>query len=98
MRPSRILSAISLPPLGPLLRQSAELVRDAAYVLDEVGRHVANAVAAQRQRVDEAAEAALDRADDLVVAADRGEEVRDVVGHLLCHLVPFALADERVEL
>src|SRR5712691_4427882 len=82
-------------------RQAAELVRHAAYVLDEAGRHFARVpdpVAAQGQRVDEAAKAGLDRADDLVVAADRGEEMRDIVGHLSRHLVPFALAGQRVEL
>src|SRR5439155_6298408 len=98
MRPSRILSAISLPPLRLLSWQAAELVRYAAYVLDEVGRHLADPVAAQGQRVDQAAEAGFDRADDLFVAADRGEEMRDVVGDLPGHLAPFALADEGVEL
>src|SRR5579863_1051112 len=77
-----------------LLRQPAELVRHAADVLDEAGRHVADAVAAQGEGIDEAAEAALDRADDLVVAADRGKEMRDIVGHFPRHLVPFALAHQ----
>jgi len=48
-------------------------VRHAADVLDEAGWHLADALAAQRQRVDEPAEAAFDRADDLVVPVDRGD-------------------------
>ena len=62
-------------------------MRDAADVLHEVARNlgrVAHAVAAQGQRVGHAAKARLDRADDLVVAADRGEEVRDIA----CSLCP----------
>ena len=76
-------------------------MRHAADVLDEVGRHlgrVTDPVAAQGQRVDEAAEAGFDPADDLVVAPDRGKEMRDIVGHLLGHLVPFPLPGQRVQL
>src|SRR5204863_522167 len=81
--------------------QTAEAVRHMPEIMHEIARdlgRVADAVAAQGQRVGHAAKARLDRADDLVVAADRGEEVRDIVRHLLCHLAPFALARHRVEL
>src|SRR5579885_1922618 len=54
-------------------RQAGIWVRDAADVLHEVGRHAADPVGAQGQRVGEAAKALGNRADDLIVAADRGK-------------------------
>src|SRR5271170_6663835 len=53
-----------------LRREPAEGVRQAANVLDQIGRHLAGAVGAQAQRIDETAKALADRPDDLVVAAD----------------------------
>ena len=71
--------------LGRYPRLAPIPVRHAPDVLHQIGWHlagVADPVAAQGQRVDEPAEALFDRADDLVVASDRGEEMRDIVGRL----------------
>src|SRR5260221_11863014 len=76
---------------------AAVAVRHPADVLYEIGRHLADAVAAQGQGADDPAEALFDGADDLIVAADRGEQIRDIVGRLLRHLPPFPPAAERVE-
>ena len=72
-------------------------MRNAADILDEVGRHALDPVGAQGQRVGETTEPRRNRVDDLVVAADRGEEMRDIVRHFLRHLAPFALTHHRVE-
>src|SRR5439155_13610023 len=51
-------------------RETAEGVGHAADILDQVGRHLAGAVAAPSECVDEPAEARVDRRADLLVAAD----------------------------
>ena len=73
-------------------------MRQPADVLDEVGRHLAGAVTAQSEGVDQGTETPVDRRDDLIMPADCSEEMGDVVRHLFRHLAPFPFAGQRVEL
>jgi hypothetical protein len=70
-------------------------VGQAADVLHQVRRHLAGIVGTQGQRIDKPAKPLADCRGDLVVAADRGKEVGDIVRHLRGHLVP---PRQRVEL
>src|SRR6516165_12145296 len=85
-------------PIAGHSRNFSEGVRQATDMLDEVGRYLPGAVAAQREGIHQPAEAPVDRRDDLVVPSDRGEEMDDVVGHLPRHLAPPPLPGQAVEL
>ena len=80
------------------MSEAAEGMRQPVDVLHEVGRHITHPFAAQGQRIHEPAKAPLDRRDDLIVTADRGKEMDDVVRHLPRHLAPLPLPGQRVEL
>ena len=69
-------------------------MRHAADLLDEVGRHVAHPVAAQGQRIDETAEAVLDRAR-VKLRSDLYDNMGTLSGFGLADLLAsFALFDD----
>src|SRR5215468_6222852 len=85
-------------PRSIWLRENSESVRQSANILDEVGRHLAGAVPAQSQGVNEPAKTSVDCIDNLIVSANRGEEMGDVIRHLTRHLAPSPLLSECIEL
>src|SRR5215472_18242173 len=86
--------ALQQKRLGVSDAEPREGVRQTANVLDQFARQMPRqrSIGPRIQRIGQSAKALGDRTQDLVVAADRREQVHDIIGHLLRHLGPPSLS------